>query len=66
MSTVKLQECRVQNQCEYVVISGEKNFGVEVVGGRYGVGLVLKMNFSNHLGRSYRLDNLVSFMGVVA
>ena len=33
MSTVKLQECRVQNQCEYVVISGEKNFGVEVVGG---------------------------------
>jgi hypothetical protein len=56
----------VQNQCEYVVISGEKNFGVELVGGRYGVGLVLEMDFSNHLGRSHRLDDLVTFMGVVA
>lgn len=43
-----------------------ENFGVEVVGGHYRVGLVLKMNFSNHLGRSYRLDNLITFMGVVA
>ena len=56
----------MQNQCEYVVISGEKNFGVELVGGRYGVGLVLEMDFSNHLGRSHRLDDLVTFMGVVA
>ena len=60
------QECRVQNQCEYVVISGEKNFRVEVTGGHYGVGLVLEMNFSNHLGRSHRLDDLVPFVGVVA
>ena len=56
----------MQNQCEYVVISGEKNFEEEVAGGRYRVGLVLEMNFSNHLGRSHRLDDLVTFVGVVA
>ena len=43
-----------------------ENFRVEVAGGRYEVGLVLEMNSSNHLGRSHRLDDLVTFMGVVA